>query len=103
MFHGILFDELCTGPEKLFIPANGKTPSKRHAQIPLFLPTARQSKDVEYDSIQEIVRVSVLGCDIDCRREIMSNVVLVGGGLVDGVQQRLADELKTVFPESMKM
>ena len=60
--------------------------------------------DVEKDSIQEIVRASVLGCDIDCRREIMSNVVLVGGGsLIDGVQQRLADELKTVFPESMKV
>lgn len=99
------FDELCTGPEKLFMPADGKSPKQAPRADPA-LPAHIQAVDidVENDSLQEIVRASVLGCDVDCRKEIMSNVMLVGGGsLIDGMQQRLADELKTVFPDNVKV
>ena len=99
------FDELCTGPEKLFIPADGKAPKQVPRPV-VGLPARAQPTeiDVNTDSLQEIVRASVLGCDVDCRKEIMSNVMLVGGGsLIDGMQQRLADELKTVFPDNVKV
>jgi actin-related protein len=99
------FDELCTGPEKLFIPADGKVPKQAPRPV-VGLPAHSQVAgiDVNTDSLQEIVRASVLGCDVDCRKEIMSNVMLVGGGsLIDGMQQRLTDELKAVFPDNIKV
>ena len=100
------YDELCTGPEKWFMPHDSVTGIKAAPRPMVGVPAHCQASnvDVEKDSLQEIVRASVLGCDIDCRKEILNNIMLVGGGsLIDGVQQRLQTELKTVFPESVKV
>ena len=100
------FDELCTGPEKWFIPKEPGTGVKTVPRPVVGLPAHCQASnvDVEGDSLQEIVRASILGCDVDCRKEVLNNIMLVGGGsLIDGVQQRLQSELKSVFPESVKV
>lgn len=101
------FDELCTGPEKLFLPSDPMTGIKPVPRAMVGVPAHVQTNnnlDVENDSLQELVRGSVLGCDVDCRKEVLNNIMLVGGGsLIDGVQQRLQAELKSVFPESVKV
>lgn len=46
----------------------------------------------------------ILKSDIDIRRELLGNVIPVGGGsLIDGMAQRLSNELSTLAPSSIKV
>ena len=122
------FDALCTGPERWFSPdyfsvtkeglrmsamdsanqpqqnlsdSREKTDSKSNS----YLPAHRQVVDIKNDEItlQELTMDSLMKCDVDARKEILSNVLLVGGGSnIDGISHRLNLELSSSIPSGMK-
>ncbi len=54
--------------------------------------------------IHEMIWKTILKCDVDIRRELLNNMILVGGGsLIDGMSPRLLEELSKVTPSSMKI
>ena len=70
------------------------------------LPAHAQPLDIDYsaDPLHELVYASIAKCDIDCRKELLSNIVLVGGGsLLDGLPARLTSELSAMLPSHMKV
>lgn len=76
-----------------------------HQMIP-GVPSHLQPMDIDFDldPIQELIYASAAKCDIDCRKEILSNIVLIGGGsLLDGLSGRLTSELTTLLPSHMKV
>lgn len=53
-------------------------------------------------SLQELIRESLLHCDVDVRRELLNNIILVGGGsCLDGFSPRLIYELNCILPSSL--
>ena len=99
-------DTLCTGPEKFFIPADPAIGVKSIPRPQVNMPTYAQidNIDMEADSLQELIRASILRCDVDCRKDLLSNISCVGGGAqIDGVVQRLEHEVKLLFPSSLKV
>lgn len=70
---------------------------------------SRQKSDLnsrvdDINSLSMMVWNTVLKSDVDIRRELLNNVILVGGGaLIDGLSQRLANELTTLAPASIKV
>lgn len=70
------------------------------------VPAFSQPYDVnlDRDSIQDLVYACVGRCDVDVRKELTSNIVVVGGcSVVDGVVQRLTHELTEIFPSAYKV
>jgi len=60
--------------------------------------------DGEMDSLTDLVYAAVLMCDVDVRKELLANLVIVGGGsLIDGMAQRLTHELTDLVPSTMKV
>eukprot|EP01038_Epipyxis_sp_PR26KG_P007070 gene7070-9650_t len=54
--------------------------------------------------LHELVFASLSRCDIDVRKELVANIMLVGGGaLIDGVAQRLTYELNEIIPSNYKV
>lgn len=52
----------------------------------------------------DYLSVYLYRCDADYRRDLASNLLLVGGGsLVDGLDKRLVRELHEVMPSHMKV
>jgi actin-related protein len=59
---------------------------------------------LDFDSLQHLVVSSVSKCDVDARKELLSNILLVGGGsMIDGIGPRLQYELQQLLPLSMKV
>ena len=45
-----------------------------------------------------------MGCDIDVRRDLYSNIVMSGGStMYDGLPERLSKEITTLAPNTMKI
>lgn len=69
------------------------------------VPTHSQKLDFEpdLDPLHELIYASIAKCDVDCRKEIVSSIMLMGGGsLMDGLQQRLTAELAALLPAHLK-
>jgi len=60
--------------------------------------------NTETESLSELVYAAVARSDVDVRRDLLSNILVVGGGgLIQGIPQRLAYELAEMLPGSMKV
>ena len=56
------------------------------------------------DSLSELIYASIAKCDIDARRELLGNIVMVGGGsLMPGLAQKLSYDLSSMFTSSIKV
>lgn len=100
-------DTLCSGPEKLFLSVSSGQAIKRQRLAPLVeQPSFCQPFDihVDRDSIQDLIYAAVGKCDADIRKELLANIVLVGGcSVIDGVMQRLTYELTELVPTAYKV
>lgn len=126
-------DSLCLVTERLFLPGrvrgmpappgmvrnqssgsvSGATPAARTVEAgilsaPLMpgVPTHAQIVDVDpaRDPLHDLIYASIARCDADCRKEMVSNVMLIGGGsLMDGLQARLSTELTSMLPAHLKV
>ena len=111
-------EALCTAAERLFIPVldtqkrlraplgsmSASSPSSSSSFSSSSLVQGSWPLDVEADSLQELVHASLARCDVDARRDLISNIVVVGGAsLIDGVPQRLSHELTELLPSNMKV
>lgn len=99
---------ICLLPEQFVMPS-GKTMIERlplPQQQELLLPPHASENMVinsNTDSLQELILTSLAKCDIDVRRDLLNNIVLVGGGaLIDGLSNRLTSELSLLLPSTMK-
>ena len=64
---------------------------------------AMTSVDTELDSLTDLILSSVSMCDEAVRRELLGNILLVGGGaMMTGLSQRLTAELNSLTPASIK-
>jgi hypothetical protein len=62
------------------------------------------NSDVDNETLQGLIHSCISKCDVDVRRELLSNVVLVGGGsLIDGLSYRMQHELNEILPANMKV
>lgn len=96
------YDALSTVPEKLYTQKSKKRPRPGpNNDKPSFLQDVDCS--IEEDSLSELVYASLIRSDVDTRRDLLSNIILVGGGSnIDGMSQRLANDLNELLPEKMK-
>lgn len=90
-------EELCTIPELLFTYSdtiNNSTSS-----------TSSNIIDIHpHMNLTNVVFECLAKCDVDIRKEVISNVLLVGGGaLIDGIGLRLVEELSDIVPGSYKV
>jgi actin-related protein len=54
--------------------------------------------------LHQLVLQSICHCDVETRRELLANIILVGGGsLIDGLMQRLSYELTELLPTQFKV
>jgi actin-related protein len=96
---------LCSAAEPLFISSTAARKRPRPAP-PAGIPTQLQPLDVDVDteSLQDLIHASVLRCDVDVRKDLLQNILLVGGGsLIDGIPARLTNELTEILPTNMKV
>lgn len=113
-------EKICTAAERWFLPSKSKSsvPSLETPTPTAVLPTAggssssykpqgftpSQEVDLESESLQSLVHLCLSKCDVDVRRDLMANIVIVGGGsLIDGVSNRLSYELNELIPSNMKV
>ena len=118
-------EALCTAAERLFVPVPDTQKRLRTPMGSMASPSSSSSSssssassssssaplvqgswplDLEADSLQELVHASLARCDVDARRDLLSNIVVVGGAsLIDGVPQRLSHELTELLPSTMKV
>jgi actin-related protein len=55
-------------------------------------------------SLPQMIWKTVLQSDVDIRRELLSNIIPVGGGsLIDGLSQRLVNEMSLLAPAAVKV
>ncbi|KAG9477568.1 hypothetical protein GDO78_002779 [Eleutherodactylus coqui] len=67
----------------------------------LFSPS---NNGVEAPGMHTMIFDSILGCDIDIRRSLYSNILLSGGStLFPGLEDRLYNEVRTLAPETVKV
>lgn len=60
--------------------------------------------DYDNETLQSLVHLCLTKCDNDVRKDLLSNIVIVGGGsLIDGVSNRLTYELNELIPSTMKV
>jgi hypothetical protein len=113
-------ERICTAAERWFLSSKSKS-SVAGLEVPAptaVLPTAggsssshkpqgftpSQEVDIESESLQSLVHLCLSKCDVDVRRDLMANIVIVGGGsLIDGVSNRLSYELNELIPSNMKV
>lgn len=100
-------DSLCNLPERLLFQPSGRV--KQRPDVTLTgscnLPAHMMQLDVQADSdsIAELVYASVSKADVDVRKVLLSNILLVGGGVLKGSPQRLAADLSAMLPATMKV
>jgi actin-related protein len=69
-------------------------------------PGPSHSHEVDYDqeTLQSLVHHCLTKCDNDVKKDLLANIVIVGGGsLIDGVSNRLTYELNELVPTNMKV
>ena len=67
-------------------------------------PPSPLEVDCNTESLQGLVHHCLSLCDTDVRRDLLGNIVIVGGGsLIDGVSNRLLYELNEILPSNMKV
>jgi actin-related protein len=94
-------DELCTGMENMFFSSAAASLNAACIGLPAFAQPIEIHSNTS--SLPDIVRASVLRSDIDCRKDLLANICLVGGGsLIDGVSARLTHELTELLPTHLK-
>ena len=87
-------------PQLYFTGTAKALPAVRPGLPPHAQPT---DVDAETSSLPELMRASVLRADVDCRKDLLANTCLVGGGsLIDGVSPRLSYELGGLLPPHLK-
>ena len=60
--------------------------------------------DNDKETLQSLVHHCISMCDNDVRKDLLANIVIVGGGsLIDGVSNRLTYELNELIPSTMKV
>ena len=60
--------------------------------------------DCETETLQGLVHHCLSKCDTDVKKDLLANIVIVGGGsLIDGVSNRLSFELNDMLPSNMKV
>jgi actin, other eukaryote len=88
------------------------SPSLCFAANQTFFGTTRQKIDLnapqppidDINSLPHMIWNVILRSDVDIRREMLGNVIPVGGGsLIDGMAQRLSNELSILAPSSIKV
>jgi actin-related protein len=95
-------DAITTLPEQLFL---SNVPRGIKEILPYDPALVEQAVEVQTDSdpLQELLLASVAKCDVDARRDLLGNILVVGGGsLIDGVIPRLTHELSALLPSSFK-
>lgn len=96
--------EICSVAESFFQPGRPqvRSLSSFEASFPPHLQLV--DVDLEQDSLQELVRVSISKCDVDTRKDLLANITICGGGsAMDGVSIRLAQELAKILPPNFKV
>ena len=108
-------ERICTAAERWFLPSKSKSiieslettapaaggSSSSHKPQGV---TPSQEVDIELESLHSLVHLCLSKCDVDVRRDLMANIVIVGGGsLIDGVSNRLSYELNELIPSNMKV
>ena len=64
----------------------------------------RRGLDPSTALLHELVREAIMRSDLDCRKEMMANVLLAGGGsLLRGLPERLGHELALLVPSAFKI
>lgn len=101
-------DAMSTAPEALwFNPSHSQATRKRsRSQLQPGLPPFLQPLEVntEEQPLQDLVYAALAKCDVDARRDMLGNLLIVGGGaLIDGVSNRLLHELAEIMPANMKV
>jgi len=94
-------DSLCTGAEQLFFGSVPKPLLAARTGVPAHAQPA--DVDAQKSSLPELMRASVLRADVDCRKDLLANTCLVGGGsLIDGMSPRMTHELGELLPPHLK-
>lgn len=67
-------------------------------------PSSSAEIDCDTEPLHNLVHHCLSKCDNDVRKDLMANIILVGGGsLIDGVSNRLTYELNEVISSNMKV
>ena len=68
----------------------------------LFQPILLDDEDVGVDGIHMCLYHSIMNCDVDMRRDLLTNIVLAGGNtLIPGFEERLCREMTALSPISI--
>jgi actin-related protein len=99
-------EDLCLGIEKQLFPHQLHTSQSKNTRV-------RRSRGGDSsvcievndeDPLHRLVMHSIDKCDVDVRKELLANIVLVGGGsLLDGLTQRLSNEIPKMVPSNVKV
>lgn len=66
------------------------------------MPASQLSQGLP-STLPELILQALSYCDVDSRRELLSSIVLVGGGsLISGLPQRLQKEIEELLPLSLR-
>lgn len=107
--------DLCMMSERVFFPdredvtvvsqsADAAITKKRPRSEDLIVETNKHPLVSDSSSLASLVYKSVLQSDVDIRRELLNNIVLVGGqSVVSGLQQRLQKELEDAVVSQLKI
>lgn len=89
-------EEVCTIPELLF----------SHPNEHRIVTNVQQYLNIDKNyrtSLPKLVHESLSRCDIDIRKELASSILVTGGGsLIEGISNRLAEELNDALPPAYK-
>lgn len=99
------FDSMCTVAERLFLPFD-RTSGNAEVRmgVPPHLQDCNINIQVDSDSIQQLAYHAVASCDVDCRKDLLANIILTGGGAaIDGVTNRFQHELSALLPPTYKV
>eukprot|EP01040_Poterioochromonas_malhamensis_P015742 gene15742-17674_t len=73
-------------------------------QSPLFTPhSSSPAIRIEEESLSDLIYLTISRCDVDVRKDLLSNILLCGGtSLISGLSQRLLKELNDITPSHLK-
>ena len=116
--------EICASPEALFINTKignpivkledgGSSESVNDSSVKIVLPGFNpdfpahlQISEIkrDEDTLQDMILAAISKCDIDVRKDLVGNMVIVGGGsAVDGLINRITKEMTSMLPLSFKV
>ena len=100
-------DTVCLLPEEFVISSStsviDRLPLPTQQQLLLPPHSLKFKYNSDTDSLQELIMTCIAKCDVDVRRDLLTNMIICGGGsLIDGLLPRLNSELSALLPVSMK-